>query len=341
MEKLRALQAMKHGRLRLIRTVLALLISVGAVTNTVAVADAQERWPSRPITIVVPYGPGTSPDAIARQFGEALSQRVGQPVVIENKLGAGGLLGTEYAAAAKPDGYTLFLGSKDTQSVIGHLYTNRKLDPVKAFAPISLLGRIVNVIVAGSDLDVGSMKQLIDASRAGRNFTYASPGVGTNLHLLGELIKSEEKLNFTHVPYRNFGTAFQDAMAGRVDLVVAGLPPVAQLVEAKKLKVLVTTAPARVPALPDTPTMAELGYQELTFIGWFGLLAPAGTPQEILDKLNTEANQISRDAGYRERMAKIHVEAVADSVDEFKALIAKESDRLGALIRKIDIKVDQ
>jgi tripartite-type tricarboxylate transporter receptor subunit TctC len=120
------------------------------------------------------------------------------------------------------------------------------------------------------------------------------PGVGTNLHLLGELIKSEEKLNLTHVPYRNFGTALQDAMAGRVDLVVAGLSAVAELVAAKKLKVLVTTAPARVPALPDTPTMAELGTKDLTFIGWFGLLAPTGTPQDILDKLNAEANPTRR-----------------------------------------------
>jgi tripartite-type tricarboxylate transporter receptor subunit TctC len=319
----------------LIRIVAALLLALTAAAN------AQERWPSRGITIVVPYSAGTAPDVIARQFGDALSARVGQPVVIDNKLGAGGLIGTEYAAAAKPDGYTLFLGSKDTQAVIGHLYTSRKFDPVKAFAPISLLGRIVNVIVAAPDLSVNSMKELIDASRGGRNFTFASPGVGTNLHLLGELIKSEEKLNLTHVPYRNFGTALQDAMAGRVDLVVAGLPPVAELVAAKKLKVLVTTAPARVPALPDTPTMAELGYKDLTFIGWFGLLAPAGTPQDILDKLNAEAKAISQTPAYRERMQKIHIEAVGDSPAEFKALIDAESEKLGALIRKIDIKVEQ
>jgi tripartite-type tricarboxylate transporter receptor subunit TctC len=307
----------------------------------VASANAQERWPSRTITIVVPYSAGTAPDVIARQFGDALSARVGQPVVIDNKLGAGGLIGTEYAAAAKPDGYTLFLGTKDTQAVIAHLYTSRKFDPTQALTPISLLGRIVNVIVAGTDLNINSMKELIEASHKGRNFTFASPGVGTNLHLLGELIKSEEKLNLTHVPYRNFGTAFQDAMAGRVDLVVAGLPPVANLVAAKKLKVLVTTAPERVAALPDTPTMAELGYKDLTFIGWFGLLAPTGTPQVILDRLNTEAKKISQEPAYRERMQKIHVEAVGDSPAQFKRLIDSDSERLGALIKKIGIKMDQ
>ena len=306
-----------------------------------ASAQAQERWPSRAMTIVVPYSAGTTPDVIARQFGDALSARTGQPVIIDNKLGAGGLIGTEYAAAAKPDGYTLFLGTKDTQAVIGHLYTNRKFDPAQALTPISLLGRIVNVIVAGSNLDINSIKELVDASHKGRNFTFASPGVGTNLHLLGELIKSEEKLNLTHVPYRNFGTAFQDAMAGRVDLVVAGLPPVANLVAAKKLKVLVTTAPERVSALPDTPTMAELGYKDLTFIGWFGLLAPTGTPQAILDRLNAEAKEICQEPDYRERMRKIYVEAVGGSAADFKQLIDSDSARLGGLIKKIGLKMDQ
>jgi tripartite-type tricarboxylate transporter receptor subunit TctC len=307
----------------------------------IATSHAQERWPSRAITIVVPYAAGTAPDVIARQFGEALAGRAGQPVVIENKLGAGGLLGTEYAAAAKPDGYTLFLGTKDTQAIIGHLYPNRKVDPARDLTPVSLLGRIVNVIVAGSELNVGSMKELVAASRQGRTFTFASPGVGTNLHLLGELVKMEEKLNLTHVPYRHFGTAFQDAIAGRVDLVVAGLPPVASLVAAKKLKVLVTTARERVAAIPDTPTMAELGYKDLTFIGWFGLLAPSGTPEDILDRLNAIASQVTRDAAYRDRMLKIHVEAVGTTRAEFKALIEAESERLGALIRKIELKPEQ
>ena len=163
------------------------LVALLGLTST---GTAQDRWPSRAITIVIPYSAGTAPDVIARQFGDALSVRVGQPVIIENKLGAGGLIGTEYAAAAKPDGYTLFLGTKDTQAIIRHLYTKRSFDPVKAFAPVSLLGRIVNAIVAGNDLGVNSMKELIEASGKGRNFTFASPGVGTNLHLLGELIGS-------------------------------------------------------------------------------------------------------------------------------------------------------
>jgi tripartite-type tricarboxylate transporter receptor subunit TctC len=318
-----------------------LFLVLAVLFGSLAAASAQqERWPSRSITIVVPYSAGTAPDAIARRYGAALSARVGQPVVIENKVGAGGLIGTEFAALAPADGYTLFLGTKDTQAIIGHLYTRKNFDPVKAFAPISLLGRIVNVIVARPDLDIGSMKELIETSKKGRTLTFASPGVGTNLHLLGELIRLREGLNLTHVPYRNFGTAFTDCLAGRVDLVVAGLPPSAPLLQAKKLKALVTTGPARVPELPDTPTMAELGYQDLTFIGWFGLLAPAGTPAALIDRIQEETKQIVAQEEYRQQMDAMKVEAVATTPAEFAKLIDAESARLGELIRRVGIRAE-
>lgn len=306
----------------------------------VASANAQETWPSRTITIVVPYAAGTAPDIIARQFADALSQRVGQAVVVDSKLGAGGLIGTEYAANAKPDGYTLFLGSKDTNAVLGHLYAKKRFDPNTALMPISLLGTIDNAIVVGPDLGINSLKELIEASKKGRTFTFASPGVGTNLHLLGELVKLRENLNFTHVPYRAFPTAFQDVMAGRVDMVVSGVPPIVSLLAAKKLKALVVTGPKRVAALPDVPTMKELGYDDLTFVGWFGLLAPTGTPQVILDKLNAEAKLISQQPAYREKMEKIYITPVGGSIAEFKTLMDSESARMGELVRKVGIKLE-
>ena len=312
-----------------------------ALLGLVATANAQDAYPSRAITIVVPYAAGTAPDFIARQFADALSQRLKQPVVIESKLGAGGLLGTEYAAAQKPDGYTLFLGSKDTNAVLGHLYTKRNFDPNKALTPIALLGTIDNALVVGPELGINSLKELIEASKKGRTFTFASPGVGTNLHLLGELVRDRENLNFTHVPYRAFPTAFQDVMGGRVDLVVCGVPPIVGLLAAKKLKALVVTGPKRVAALPDVPTMKELGYDDLTFVGWFGVLAPAGTPQAIVDKLNAEAKAISQLPAYREKMLKIFVEPKGESIAEFKKLIDSESVRMGALIKKVGVKIEQ
>ncbi len=304
-------------------------------------ATAQDAYPTRTMTIVVPYAGGTAPDIIARQFGDALSQRLKQPVVIDNKLGAGGLIGTEYAAAQKPDGYTLFPGSKDTNAVLAHLYTKRNFDPNKALVPISLLATIDNAIVVGSELGINSLKELVDASHKGRNFTFASPGIGTNLHLLGELVRDRENLHFTHVPYRSFPTAFQDVMAGRVDLVISGVPPIVSLLSANKLKALVVTGPERVAALPDVPTMKELGYDDLTFVGWFGLFAPAGTPQAIIDSLNDAAKQISQQSVYRERFEKIFVTPVGGSAAEFKALIDSESTRMGNLIKKVGVAIEQ
>lgn len=321
--------------IRFISTALAALFALAAPVS------AQDAYPSRTITIVCPYAAGTTPDIIARQFADALSKRVGQPVVVESKLGAAGLLGTEYAASQKPDGYTLFLGSKDTQAIVGHLYTKRNFDPNKALVPISLLGTIDNAFVVGPELGINTLKEFIDASRKGRTFTFASPGVGTNLHLLGELLRVEEKLNMTHVPYRAFPTAFQDVMGGRVDMVVAGVPPITGLLASGKLKALVVTGPNRAPALPNVPTTKELGYNDLIFVGWFGLLAPAGTPQAILDKLNAEAKAISQLPAYRANFEKIYVTPAPGSAAEFKALIDSESTRMGDLIKKVGVKVEQ
>jgi tripartite-type tricarboxylate transporter receptor subunit TctC len=304
-------------------------------------AHAQDAYPSRTITIVAPYAAGTAPDFIARQFADGLSKRLGQSVIIDNRLGAGGLVGTEYAGHAKPDGYTLFLGSKDTNAVLGHLYTNRKFDPNKALTPVSLLATIDNAFVVGPSVNINSLKELIDASKKGRTFTFASPGVGTNLHLLGELLRLRENLHFTHVPYRAFPTAFQDVMAGRVDLVVSGVPPIVSLLAAKKLKALAVTGPKRVAALPDVPTMKELGYDDLTFVGWFGLFAPTGTPQPILDRLNAEAKLISQQPAYREKLEKIYITPVGDSIADFKKWVDSDSARMGDLVRKAGVKLEQ
>jgi tripartite-type tricarboxylate transporter receptor subunit TctC len=313
-----------------------------AVLLTLAVpAHAQNAYPSRTITIVCPYAAGTTPDIIARQFADALSKRVGQPVVVESKLGAGGLLGTEYAAGQKPDGYTLFLGSKDTNAVLVHLYPKRNFDPNKALVPISLLGTIDNAFVVSPTLGINTLKEFIEASKKGRTFTFASPGVGTNLHLLGELLRVQEKLNLTHVPYRAFPTAFQDVLGGRVDMVVAGVPPITGMLETGKLKALAVTGPKRVAVLPNVPTTKELGYDDLTFVGWFGLLAPAGTPQAILDKLTAEAKAISQQSAYRANFEKIYVTPVGGTAAEFKTLMDSETKRMGDLIKKADVRIEQ
>ena len=301
-------------------------------------ASAQDKWPSHTVTLIVPYAAGTTPDIIARLLADNLSPRIGQPLVVENRPGAGGLLGTESAAGSKNDGYTLFLGSLDTQAIIGHLYRNAKHDPA-SLQPISMLGRIVNVIAASPALGIQTFQQLLDAGKSGRSFTFATPGVGTNLHLTGELIKLSTDANLVHVPYRAGSTGYTDAMAGRIDLVIAGLPPLVPLLRDRKLIPLVTTAPERVPSLPETPTMAEIGHKELTVIGWFGLLAPAGTSLDIINRLNAEVKAITATEAYRNRLQAMHIEPAANSVTEFTALIKSESERFGDVIRRANIKL--
>lgn len=314
------------------------MVVLVALFGMVAAAPAQEHWPSHPVTLIVPYPPGTAPDTIARMVGDQLSARIGQPVVIENRTGAGGLIGTEAAAKAKNDGYTLFLGSLDTQAIIGHLY-HPKFDPVTAFAPISLLGRISNVIVGSPKLKVNSIQELIAAGKKGQSFTFGSPGVGTNLHLIGELLKLKTGINLVHVPYRVSSTSYTDAIGGRIDLVVSGLPPVAGLLKEKKLKALVTTAPHRIAALPDMPTMAEIGLKDLTITGWFGLLAPAGTNATILTKLNTDIKTIAQNEAYRKKMQEMLIDPVSTTPEEFGSLIKAESARMGEVIEKAHITV--
>lgn len=305
-----------------------------------APAQPTEEWPSRPISLVVPYSAGTAPDVIARLLGNHLSARLGQPVVIDNRVGAGGLIGTEFAAGSKGDGYTLFLGSLDTQAIIGHLYKNKRQDPA-TLLPVSLLGRIANIIAISPVLKIDSFDQLLAAGKSGRSFTFATPGVGTNLHLIGELIKASTGANLVHVPYKAASTGYTDAMEGRIDLVIAGLPPLATLIRDNKLKALVTTAPERVATLPNTPTMAELNHKDLTVVGWFGLLVPAGTSPAIVDKLNAEVKAIAQTDDYRSRMQAMFIEPTTTRPDEFGAMIKAESERFGDIIRRANLSIQQ
>jgi tripartite-type tricarboxylate transporter receptor subunit TctC len=326
----------REGSMSRARTGLAVVLLFGLA----APCDAQDKWPSRPVTIVVPYGAGTAPDLFARLVGEELSARIGQPILVENKAGSGGLLGTEQAAAAAPDGHTLFLGSIDTQAVIGHLYPNRKIDPAKAFAPISLLARITDVVAASPVLEVRDMSELVAAASKGRTFTFGSPGVGTNLHLLGELIKLRLGIDLLHVPYRVMANSYADAIAGRVDLVIAGLPPTYPFLKDNRLKALAVSSAQRIPALPDTPTLVELGHSDLVFVGWFGLLAPAATSPEIIARLSQELDGITRLERYRERLTNLLAEPASASPAEFARFIAAENARMKDIIERAKIKVD-
>jgi tripartite-type tricarboxylate transporter receptor subunit TctC len=313
------------------------VLSSLALSLAAGISSAQE-YPSRPVRIIVPYGAGVAPDVIGRIAGEALSARLGQPFIIENRVGAGGKIGTEVAAKSPADGYTLFLGSKDTHGVLTHLYPGWSIDPMRDFAPISLLIRIQNVLVANPRLAAASPKELAGAGQAG--LTYASPGVGTNLHLFGALLGQQLNLNLVHVPYKNFGEAFPAAVRGEINLIVCGVPPAAPLVRDGRLKALAVTGIERSRFLPDVPTFTELGIAGHETGGWFGLLAPAGTPAPVIARLSAAAMEMGRSPEYRARVEKMFSEPAVSTPAELGALIAAETRRWGEVVRKANVKIE-
>jgi len=314
------------------RLILATLLILGLMSPIAA----QETWPAHTITIICPYPAGVIPDTIARTLAAELSLRFKQPIIVENRIGAGGEIGTEYAAHGRNDGYTLFVGSFDTQAILGYVYKEMP-NPVTAFAPISLLGRIYNVVAATPTLDINSIADL--ASNKDRAITYATPGVGTSFHLLGEMIRQRTGANLVHVPYRNSADGITDVMMGRVDLTILGLPLIASLIKDKKLKALGNSAPHRLADFPDMPTMVEQGYSDLTMIEWFGLLAPAGTSPEIINKLNVEVQQIVKGDAYRSRLEPLLIEPASMGVQEYTDYIKSESDRMGPIVEKAHIEI--
>jgi tripartite-type tricarboxylate transporter receptor subunit TctC len=306
------------------------------ILGLVSSAAAQETWPAHTITIICPYPAGVVPDTIARTLAAELSSRLKQPVIVENRIGAGGEIGTEYAAHARNDGYTLFLGSFDTQAILGYVYKQMP-NPVTAFAPISLLARIYNVVAATPSLEIDSIADLV--SNKDRAITYATPGIGTNMHLFGEMIRQRTGANLVHVPYRNAADGITDVMMGRVNLTVLGLPLIASLIKDKKLKALGNSAPYRLAEFPDMPTMVEQGYTDLTMIEWFGLLAPAGTNSGIINRLNAEVQDIVKGEAYRSRLEPLLVEPVSMGTQDFADYIKSESDRMGPIVEKAHIEV--
>jgi len=316
---------------RLLASLVALLAALSA--------GAQE-YPNRPVRIVVPYGPGVAPDVIGRIAGEQLSRRLGPQFVIENRVGAGGKIGTEAVAKSPADGYTLLLGSKDTHGVMVHLYPGWSVDPIRDFAPISMLIRIQNVLVANPAFPASAPKDLAAASAAApKGVTYASPGVGTNLHLFGALLGRQLRLNLVHVPYKSFGEAFPAAVRGDINLIVSGVPPAVPFVRDGRLKAIAVTGTARSPFLPNVPTFTEAGIAGHETGGWFGLLAPAGTPQAVIKRLSAAVKEIGTSPEYRERVTKMFSEPATNTPDEFAAVIAAETVRWGEIVLSEGVKL--
>jgi tripartite-type tricarboxylate transporter receptor subunit TctC len=256
-------------------------------------ALAQGKFPERPITIVVPSAPGGSTDFTARLIAEPLSRALGQPVVVDNKAGASGNIGNQIVAKAKPDGYTLLLAYSGFQVGNPHLFKKTGWDPIKDFAPVSMLTRAPQVLATRANLPVNNVRELIAFAKANPDkLNYASSGNGSIQHIAAELFKQMTGTSITHVPYKGAGPAVQDLLGGQVDIFITTPASVVQHIKADKLKGLAVTSNTRLTSLPQVPTTREVDLKEFTLDSWFALYAPAGTPNEVVQLLNTEIAKI-------------------------------------------------
>jgi tripartite-type tricarboxylate transporter receptor subunit TctC len=316
----------------------AVAIGVAAFTATAAHAQA---YPTKPIRAIVPFPPGSTPDIVARLVGDKLREALGQPVVIENRSGAGGNIGTAEAAKAAPDGYTILFSINGPIAVNKTLYANLPFDPDRDLRPVSLLVASPQMLVVKPALPVTDFKSFLDYSRKNPGkLTYGSVGAGSASHLTMELLKEQAGFFAVHLPYRGFPPVVQDLLGGNIDATVALVPAVLPQVQAGRLRPLAVTSERRSTLAPDVPTISELGFPRFDARAWIGLLVPAATPQPIVDRLSTEVRRAFADPGLRDTLLKQGYEVIGSTPQEFAQFIRAESDKWGAVVRRTGAKAD-
>src|SRR5437868_4608787 len=314
------------------RTALLLLGLLGLLP----VPSQAQSWPTRPIQIVVSSGAGGAADIMARLVGEQLSAALGQPVVIENRPGAGGNTGAIAVARANPDGYTLLMSGSPTHSVAPHLFKNLPYDPMRDAPPVAMIAVAPNLLVVNPSLPVKSISDLVNLAREKPGtITYSSAGIGTSGYLAAELLKNKAKLDMTHVPYKSGPEAVTGVLTGAISFLFFTLPSVLPQVEAGHLRALAIASAERSALVPNVPTIAEEGYPGFDVIAWYALFAPKGTPEPVIARLNTEIEKIVARPNIRAQMAKLGAEPKYLSPKGVADFVAHESPQWEVLLKDI------
>lgn len=301
---------------------------------------AETRYPVKPLRFILPFPPGGPTDILGRLIGQKLSDQLGQPVVADNRPGAGGNLGAELAAKSPPDGYTIVL-SAPSIAISPTLYRKLNYDPIKDLAPISLVASIPNVLLVHPSVPVANLKELVQLARNNPGkLNFGSGGVGTSNHLGSEMLKGLAKINMVHVPYKGSNQAMINMMGGQVDMVVIGVPAALPQIKAGKVKALALLAPDRLQALPGVPTSREAGFDNFEVLTWYGILAPAGTPGEIVARLNAELVKVMHSPDMKERLLGIGFDPLTSTPEQFAGFIKTETVRWGKVIRDAGVRVD-
>lgn len=319
------------------RLIAGLALSLAAFTS----AQAADAYPARPIRLIATFGPGSSIDIIARLVAKPLSEQLGQPVIVENKPGAGGDLGTDLVAKSAKDGYTIGFASAGPITVNPNARKKMPYDALKDLAPVALVATGPNVILVNPSIPVTNLKELIAYIKANPNkVNYASAGVGTSGHIAGELFQHLSKTEILHVPYKGNSDAITDTLGGRTQMVISGVPPILSFVKSGQLRALAVADTKRSPLLPDVPTVAEAGLPGAESVAWYGIVAPAGTPQAILDRLHDEIVKAVSNPETQEKFAGLGIVPTADSRDAFGKRMADEYVRFHQLFKQINLVMD-
>ena len=318
----------------------ALHLAVLSLACAAPVAQAQ-AWPTKPVSLVVPFPAGGTTDVLARALAERLSPAIGQPVIVENKPGAGATIGADAVAKAKPDGHTLLIGAVH-HTIASSVYKKLPYDFQKSFEPITVIAMVPNVLVVNAaKTPVKTMGELVAAIKAKpEEASYGSNGNGTAQHMIGTLFQQQTGTKLQHVPYKGSGPLATDLLGGQILMSFDTITPVLPHIKAGKLRPLAVTTAKRSPALPDVPTLQEAGLKDFDIGTWFGVLAPVGTPRPVLDRLSAEATRIIRSADFQKRMDNIGAQPVGNTPAEMAAQIKAETAKFGALVKAGNITVE-
>jgi tripartite-type tricarboxylate transporter receptor subunit TctC len=302
---------------------------------------AQGAYPTKPIRLIVPFPAGGTTDILARSTANELSKSLGQPVIVENRAGAGGNIGADAVAKSAPDGYTLLMGTVGTHGINSGLYAKMPYDAVKDFAPVTIVAAVPNMLVVHPSVPAKTVKELIDYAKANPGkVTFASSGAGTSIHLSGELFKTMAGVDILHIPYKGSSPALTDLAGGQVNIMFDNMPSALPLVKGGRLRALAVTTLKRSPAMPDLPTLSEAGLPGFDASSWFAVLAPAGTPRDIVNKLNASIVKSLGAPEMKEKLASQGAEPIGNTPEQFAAHIQSELVKWARVIKESGAKVE-
>ena len=313
-------------------------LALAAALLAMAFPSLAQTWPARPVKIVVPFPAGGPTDVLTRSLADKLGSQLGQPVVVENKPGAGGAIGADFVAKSSPDGYTLVMATTSTHS-IGPYLAKLAYDPEKDFTPIVWVGNATNILVVNNDLGVSSVKELIAlAKKDPGKLNYATSGVGTVVHLTSEYFASMAGIKLTHVPYKGVQQSIPDLISGQVSILFDNIMTAQPHIKAGKVRALAISSPKRSPLVPDVPTVAESGLPGFQSVTWFGILGPANTPKAVVERMNAEVNKALQLPEIQTRFAQMGFEPAGGTAADFAQTIRRDSQKWSKVIKDAGVK---